>query len=284
MRTDMGMMDRQCMDLVDAYLENLRRTGDSPDQTICDRRAILERLDRDMKYGLGQVTPDELAAWLYRSDLSQNSKATYYRCLKSFYGFAFNPADPWLDGANPMATLPAVRTADSVPRAATDEQVREILTRAAEPWRTFAVLAAYQGLRSVEISRLDRQHVTERELFVVRGKGGRPRAHDTDPCVWEAVKDLRSGPVARRTDTGERATAHYVSVYTRDYFHRKLKVATSLHCLRHWYGTTIQREFKDVRVTQSMLGHRQLSSTMIYTQSTDAQQRAARATLPRFAG
>lgn len=270
-------------ELVDAYIEHLRITGDSPDQTMRDRRAILLRLHRELPFGLGQVTPKELADWLYRDELSQNSKATYYRCLKSFYGFAFDPADPWLGGDNPMAGLPPVRTADSVPRACTDEQLAEILTRAAEPYRTWAILAAYQGLRAVEISRLDREHVTEQQLFVVRGKGGRPRAHDTDATAWAAVKDLPRGPVARRADTGERATPHYVSVYSRDHFHRRLKVPVSLHQLRHWLGTTVQRQYRDIRVTQALLGHRQLSSTQIYTQATDQQQRQARATLPRFA-
>lgn len=274
--------DPQAMEIIDAYIEHLRQ-AQCTDQTMDYRRELLCRLDRELPFGIGQVYKTDLAKWLYRDEWSQNTKATYFRTIKSFYDWATDPAEPWLSGANPAAGLDRVRTADSVARAATDEQVREIMLRAAEPFRTWAMLAAYQGLRAIEISRLDREHVTQQQLFVVRGKGGKPRVHDTDPVVWAAVKGLRPGPIARHPETGQRASDHYVAVYTRDYLRRKLKIHTSLHPLRHWLGTTVQREYKDVRVTQRMLGHAQLSSTMIYTDATDEQQRAARATLPRFA-
>lgn len=270
------------MELIDEYIEHLRETGDSPDQTMRDRRAILTRLDRDLPYGVGQVSTEELRGWLYRDEWSQNTRATYWRCLHSFYKWAANPKDPWIS-SDPTAGMTAVRTADSVARACTDEQARTILTEAADPFRLWALLAAYQALRCCEISRLDRLDVNEQQI-IVHGKGGKLRAHDTDQAVWAAVKDLPPGPVARHPVTGERATPHYVSVYSRDYFQRRLKVPVSMHQLRHWFGTTVQREFKDIRVTQALLGHRQLTSTQIYTQATDAQQRAARATLPRLAG
>lgn len=280
MTTTSQAADDREMELIDAYIEHLRRASCSQ-QTLDGRREILTRLNRELTYGLGVVNPEDIAEWLYRDDWAQNTKATYWRALRSFYRWATDPADPWLSG-DPTENLEPVKTADSVARACTDEQLRTILTQAAQPFRLWAILAAYAGLRCIEISRLDREHVDERQLLVVRGKGGRPRAHDTDPAVWAAVKDLPAGPVAVDPRTGDRATPQYVSIYTRDYFERKLKVPVSLHRLRHWLGTTVQREYKDIRVTQRLLGHRQLSSTQIYTDATDEQQRAARATLPRF--
>lgn len=272
--------DPRGMELIDAYIKHLERSSDSK-QTPRDRRGILERLHRELPFGIGQVSSEDLAAWLYRPEWSQNTKATYYRCIRSFYAWASNPEDPWIDG-NPAARLPKVATAASISRACTDDQLAAILRKAPGPIRLWAIIAAYQGLRAGEIAGLDREHITERQLIVVRGKGGRPRSHDTDPNVWTAVKDLPNGPIARRLDNGKRASAHYVSAETRYYFHR-LGVPTSLHPLRHWLGTTVQREYRDIRTTQAILGHKSLSSTQIYTASTDEQQRAARATLPRLA-
>lgn len=272
--------DDQDMRIIDEYIEYLRQTQCS-EQTMDSRRRILGRLNHDMPFGLGRVSRDELAAWLYREGWSQNTQATYYRCLRSFYCWASDPADPWLSG-NPTDTLARVRTADSVARPCDTEHLRRILTEAAEPYRRFAILAAYQGLRAIEISRLDREHVDEQRLFVVKGKGGRPRVHDTDPYVWRALRDLPAGPIARHPETGERATASYVAVRSRDYFWRNMKIKTSLHPMRHWLGVTVQREYKDIRVTQKILGHRQLSSTQIYTDATDEQQREARSRLPRL--
>lgn len=269
------------MQVIEAYLEWLRRQQ-CTDKTIQERRLLLYRINRELDYGIGQVTHDELARWLYRPGWSQNTRATYYRGLKSFYGWASDPADPWISG-DPMAGQPRVTAAESIARACTDEQLRDILARAPEPYRTWAILAAYQGFRAIEISRADRQHFTERQVIVPLGKGNRPRMHDTDPTVWATVKALPAGPIARRPDNGERASAHYVSAET-SYQFRKLGIETSLHPLRHWLGTTVQREFRDIRVTMAVLGHARLTSTQVYTAASDQQQRAARATLPRFGG
>lgn len=267
------------MQLIDHYIRHLERSSDST-QTPRDRRGILERLNRELPHGVGQVSTEDLARWLYRPEWSQNTRATYYRCIKSFYAWASDPGDPWITG-NPALKLERVTSPPAVPRACTDEQLAGLIQQLPEPFRTWAVIAAYQGLRAGEIAGLDREHITERQLVVVRGKGGKPRAHDTDPTVWATVKDLPPGPIAWRSDNKKRASAHYVSAEARYHFH-KVGIPVSLHRLRHWLGTTVQREYKDIRVTQAILGHASLTSTQIYVQSTDEQQRAARSTLPRF--
>lgn len=266
-------------DLIAAYLEHLRRAGRS-DETLRGRREILYRLNRTLLYGVGQTDVEELRTWLYRDDLKQNTRYTYYMCLRSFYGWATDARDPWLS-YDPTEDLEPVTQAQGVPRPVTDEELRRILAEAAEPFRLWALIAAYNGLRCIEISRLDREHITEQQLFVVKGKGGRPRVHDTDPGVWAAVKDLPPGPIA--VIQGRRATAFEVSSNTALYFRYQLKMpGVSLHRLRHWLGVNIQRRYKNIRVTQAALGHRSLSSTQIYTDATQEEQRAARATLPRF--
>lgn len=273
-------VDPRDMEMIDAYLEHLRRAGRT-DETIRGRREILNRLNRTLFYGLGQTHVEELAAWLYRDDLKQNTRYTYYMCLRSFYGWATNPRDLWLT-FDPTEDLEPVAQAQGVPRPVTDEELRKILTEAAQPFRLWALIAAYQGLRCIEISRLDREHITEQQLFVVRGKGGKPRVHDTDPGVWAAVRDLPRGPIARLADGG-RASAFQVSSTAALHFRRQLKMpGVSMHRLRHWLGVNVQRRYKNIRVTQAALGHQSLSSTQIYTDATQEEQRAARATLPRF--
>lgn len=271
------------MELITEHLEHLRRAG-CTEATLRGRREILYRLNRDLPLGVGEATPAELRKWLYRDTWSRNTKATYYAALKTFYGWASDPRDPWLS-FDPMTDLEPCTRVRGRARPVTDEQLQKILTEAAEPFRTWALIAAYEGLRAIEISRLDREHITEQQLFVVQGKGNYPRVHDTHPDVWAAVKDLPLGPVARVPGSGERATPFYVSVQSAQYFRYGLKMpGVALHRLRHWLGSTVQRENRDIRVTMAMLGHKSLSSTQVYTDASDEQQRAARSTLPRFAG
>lgn len=269
------------MPLIDRYVEHLRQCESSP-RTVEDRRDILTRIDADLPHGLEEANADELAGWLYRDEWSLATKETYYAAIVGFFTRATDPADPWLS-FDPSRLLPhRPRAPRGVPRPVTDEQLRRILTEAAQPYRLWSTIAAYEGLRCCEISLLDREHVTEATLFVVRGKGGKPRSHDTDPLVWAAIRDLPPGPVARMPD-GQRASAQYISIRSAVYFRRNMNMpGVALHRLRHWLGVTVQREFKDIRVTQRMLGHESLQSTQIYTDASDAQQRAARSTLPHF--
>lgn len=271
------------MDLIDRYLDSLKARCSA--RTVENRRDILTRAHAALPCGLDQACAEELEAWVYQDKLKTSSRLTYLAALESFYGWAFDSRDPWLGGENPMLWMPAKpKPPRGVARPVTDEQLRRILTEAIQPYRLWALLAAYQGLRCCEISGLDREHVTDQRLYVARGKGGKSRWHDTHPDVWAAVKDLPAGPVAVDPRTGQRATASYVSIRTALYFRHILHMpGVSLHRLRHWLGVTMQATYRDARVTQEALGHEKLDSTQIYTRATVEQQRAARSLLPRLA-
>lgn len=272
------------MDMIDAYLEHLRRRSRSGSTaTITGRRDILVRLNRQLPFGLAQTCQEELEEWLHKPRKpawKQGTKATYWNCLRSFYTWAADPRDQWIN-ENPTLYMEPVAGVKGVARDITDEELWTILERG-EPWiQPLARLAAYNGLRDIEISRLDREHVTAQKLLVVRGKGGKPRMHDTDALVWPAVRDLPPGPIARKPD-GTRAGPGYISARASRIFQRDLGLeGVTMHRLRHWLGVRTQALYKDVRVTQEVLGHESLASTQIYTKATLAQQREARAMLPR---
>lgn len=269
--------------MITAYLESLRLLSRA-DDTIKLRRKVLTRVSRDLPYGLGETNVEELRAWLYRKEWGPGTWATYLVCLRDFYGWATNPRDAWLRGDNPALELDDVPKPEGYARPCSDDQLERILTESAEPYNTWAHLAAYQGLRCIEISRLDREHVTERVFNVVKGKGGRPRVHDTHPAVWDLIRPLQPGPVARLVRHGDRASADYISGRTAKYFTAMGLDGVTLHRLRHWLGVTTQRLYRDIRVTQAVLGHKSLQSTQIYTMASMEQQKEARSMLPRFGG
>jgi integrase len=266
------------MDMIEAYAEYMKFKSFSQ-ETIDDRTETLRRIRDDLPEGLASASRNDLEAWLHNDDFSPGTKSTYFKAIKGAYTFWADPDDPWMtfDPTIGMARPPRPR---GVAHPVEDDQLWELLERCRQPFRRWVVLGAYQGLRCCEIAGLDREHVTRERLYVVRGKGGQPRVHDTDPMVWDEVKDLPPGPVARRTD-GSRATAHQITNRAWEYFHETLGLNVSMHQLRHWLGVNTQRTYKDIRVTQAVLGHASLSSTQIYTEADMDQQRAARAMLPR---
>ncbi|GAA4681445.1 tyrosine-type recombinase/integrase [Phytohabitans rumicis] len=264
------------------YLDWLHDCRRRP-RTIEGRRAVLTRMDSELPYGLPLATTDELKAWIYRDEFCRNTLATYYGAARAFFVWATNPADPHLD-FDPSALLPQVTHARGLPRPVTDDQLTHVLTHAAEPYRTWSLLAAYGGLRCCEIADLHREHVTAEELTIVDGKGGKPGVVPTHELVWQAVADLPPGPIAW-TDKGTPASATYVSLTYALYLRRQLHMpGVGLHRLRHWYGTTVYQQTRDIRRTQELLRHSSLTSTQVYTLVTDEERQAAIQALPNLTG
>lgn len=267
------------VDMIDAYLDRLNDERRSPD-TIKLRRKILTKLHGDLPHGIAYACRDELEAWL-RGCESPNTQATYWVAMHAAYQFWADPRDPWLV-EDPTVGMTPYRFPKGRARPGSEQKLEIILTRGADPYRLWAIIAAYQGLRCLEIAGLDREHVTEERLIVVRGKGGRARVHDTDPLVWEAVRDLPPGPVARTPDGSRRATAAEVSKRANHHFQVTLGLeGLTMHMWRHRLGVQMQKLYKNIRVTQEALGHETLTSTQIYTDADLDELRAARAMLPR---
>jgi integrase/recombinase XerC len=272
---------RQRLDLVDNFLAHLRLTGASG-YTVESWGQILDRAHHDLAHGLDEAHGDELLAWLGRPGWSAATRASYRSALRGFYAWACDPGDPWLRD-NPAQWLPKVKRSRGVPKPVTDDQLAQILTTATGPVWLWALLAAYQGPRCIEIGRLNREHITE-QTTILHGKGDKRRAVPTHPDVWEAVRNLPSGPVARRRD-GSPSDGRHVSQTAVRYLHHVLCMpGVSLHRLRHWYLTNVLRICKDLRVAQELAGHASPDTTAVYTAVADEARAAAVSALPRLAG
>jgi integrase len=273
-------------DLIAEYARHLRSAGKAPRTTIRSRVQLLERLDRELPMGLELATIAELENWLAGPDdpgleWSANTRASYWQHCTQFYRWAADPKQPRLD-FDPSASLPRPRRPKGVPHPIRDEDLARLLTVAREPFKTYIKLAAFQGMRSGEISRLCRDHVDERETRIA-GKGDKVRVVPTHEQVWPMVKDLPAGPVAR-TIRGNPASPQYISGETGKYL-RALQIEGTLHWGRHWFATKLLLEEEEggaganLRTVQELLGHEDVSTTAIYTRVTSAQRRNAVAAL-----
>lgn len=259
------------LDLIEGYLAHLRSKS-AAKRTIESRRSTLARLHEDLPWGLDGANEDELTVWLWQDGWMLSTRDTYFSAMAGFYRWAAKKGHFDFD---PTAEMARPKPPRRIPRPCTDEQLQTILARSWEPYLLWSLLAAYEGLRCCEISRLHREHVTEQTLYVHSGKGGKPGVVPTHPVVWDAIKDLPEGPITDRDE-------HYVSVCTAHHYRRRLGLNISLHRLRHWFGTNIQKRYKDLRVTQEMMRHDHPSSTAGYTEVTSEQKSIAINLLPVF--
>lgn len=260
-------------DLIAGYLDYLRQLDRSP-RTINERARILATADGELPYGLDAANDGEVRNWLLRPHWSRSTKQTYYNALHGFYIWCTEVVDAL--ELDPTARIPRPHAPQGLPRPVTDDELQAVLTGAGQPYRLWALLAAYAGLRCCEIARLQREHVTEREILV-HGKGGYLATVDTHPRVWHALRHLPPGPV-------ERHTASYISARFGVHCREVLGLpGVTMHRLRHWCISRVQESTGDVRVTQQISRHRSLQSVMIYTHVSDERRRAAVFSLPAVA-
>lgn len=144
------------------------------------------------------------------------------------------------------------------------------------------------GLRISELTKLDRDKIDlERREFGVIGKGGRARvvflsirAADWVKIYLKARDDAFSplfirhkGHIEPTTpDSKMRLTPRSIQRMMKKYVRKiKLPVDATVHTIRHSFATDLLMAGADLRSVQEMLGHKNVSTTQIYTHVTNKQ-------------
>ena len=154
--------------------------------------------------------------------------------------------------------------------------------------RSILELLFSTGLRVSELVKLNHNQVNlDRKEFGVIGKGGRARlvfvsdrATDWIKRYLEKRKDRFSPLFIRYSgrvveeNNGEkmRLTARSVERIVKKYVRlARLPVDATVHTLRHSFATDLLTNGADIRSVQEMLGHKNISTTQIYTHVTNRQ-------------
>lgn len=192
--------------------------------------------------------------------------------LKFFYGTTLGtPAVVAL-----MSPLPQP---ERLPAVLSPEEVAELLACAPNLKAQTALSVAYgAGLRSSEVVRLKTSDI-DSDRMVIRieqGKGAKDRTAMLSPAV---LQQLRSWYRAARSKQqvrpgswlfpGQRGK-HLSSRQLNRLFHQAADAAgierrVCLHTLRHSFATHLLEKNTDIRVIQTLLGHKKLETTARYS-------------------
>lgn len=253
----------------------------------------------DVGGAISAATTEDIRRYLDRLEASGAKASTAARrlsALKQFFQFLYaeglredDPCEP-LRGPKKPKPLPKVmgevdvdRLLTTAKEAADEPDLTPFKRLRALRLRALLELLYATGLRVSELVSLPRAVVAANsEAFVVRGKGGRERLVPLTPIAKSSLTaylaaldaDGRRGP-SRFLFPADSAEGHL----TRQAFARDLKAlaaraglnakSLSPHVLRHAFASHLLAHGADLRTVQSLLGHKDIATTQIYTHVLD---------------
>ncbi len=233
---------------------------------------------------VSKIGPGDLKAYVeycYDSGLRMSSIARKIACMKSFFKYLHNHD---LISQNPALGLLFPRREKKIPRFLPLNKIDQLMEFPIKDFgdvRDRAILELFysSGARVGEIASSDIVNLDmERSMLKVAGKGARERMvfltetarHWLREYLKQRDEEYGSvdGPliINRR---GERITVrgifHIIEKRSRE---AGLMERVTPHVLRHSFATELLNQGADIRAVQEMLGHKNVSTTQIYTHTT----------------
>jgi integrase/recombinase XerC len=237
------------------YLRQVRRA----ETTVNHYVKLLRRMDREMPFGVATATKEEMESWIFTDRRSDTTVGHYVTVLRSFGTWATGPGERLNFCA--ADELPEISPDSKDIRPATEAEFAAI-RRLPAPWVDLYELAGLAGLRSIEISRIRRQDITETEMRIY-GKGSKWRTVPTNPDLWQRFANRPAGPLARDAKGVPLTNSQ---VFCRGWYHlHAAGFSVSMHQLRKRFAAAVYRASgHDIRLVQHLLGHASVATTQRY--------------------
>lgn len=260
------------LDVID-YAHWARNIRGLADNTITVRIDLLERLHAYIGIPLRDAEPGHLLRF-ERAAIAGRAPETRraYCChIRAFYRWAQTNRIV-TDDPSTMLTLPVVPR--HLPRPIEEDDLVLALAAARPKMAAILTLAAYAGLRCVEIAGLDWSDLRREQdgtvfIHVRHGKGRKERAVEVGQVVLRALHGYgvrRRGPMFYGED-GRPIDARSISASGNRFLARH-GVEATMHQLRHRYGTVAYELSHDLRLVQELLGHASPTTTAGYTRTS----------------
>jgi len=255
-------------------LDDMRMRKLKPKTQSAYLRAV-ERLSRYLKRSPDTATAEDLRDFqlhLVDAEVTPTSINNLITGLKFFYGTT-------LGTPKVMALMSPLHEPERLPAVLSPEEVAELLACAPNLKAQTALSVAYgAGLRSSEVVRLKTTDIdSDRVLIrIEQGKGAKDRTGLLSPALLEQLRSwYRAARIKKQVRPGSwlfpgQGGKHLSPRQLNRLFHQAADAAgitrrVSLHSLRHSFATHLLETGTDIRVIQTLLGHKKLETTARYS-------------------
>ncbi len=292
--------------LIDDFLEYLEIEKNCSKLTIRDYRHYLKVFEDWFYDVFPQKSMEDLDLGIVRQyrvflsnrvdekglTLKRVTQNYYVIALRSFLRFLIKNDYKTLEPSKIDLPKTESRSLKFLDRDQVDHLVTSIDTSKEEGLRDRSILELLfsTGLRVSELAKLNRDQINfERREFGVIGKGGRARVVFVSDRATEWIKRylearqdkfkplfIRYSGAVTEDNNGDkmRLTVRSIERIVKKYVKAaRLPVDATVHTLRHSFATDLLINGADLRSVQEMLGHKNISTTQIYTHITNKQLR-----------
>jgi integrase/recombinase XerC len=254
--------------LLPLHLDYLRMRNQRP-RSIRERRFAVMRANRRIGSPIAAVTRAQLEAWQAGLRLSPAGMHNEVVHVGQYIKWAATSGHRCDDPS--LALVRPRHIHQDLPRPMSDADVALAIQTAGQPERAWICLAAFCGLRCMEIAALTRDVIEMGPPASMRihGKGGKVRVVPLPGRVLSELLEAgmpRRGPLFHRMDGGVGApSASRVSGRINKHLH-SLGIDHTAHTLRHRFGTALYGRTRDPFLVAQMMGHRSVDTTRGYVQ------------------
>lgn len=244
-------------DLVDYLLWAASTKGLSAN-TLRVREAVLRKLTLVVGCPLRDVHPGQLLNWerLEVAGKAPQTRRAYVGHVSAFYKHLLRTR---VISDDPSVMLTRPKMPKPLPRPISEEDLRIAIDTASPKVAAMIVLAAYAGLRCMEVANLTWADITTVEgqhiVSVRHGKGDRDRMVPVGDYVVDMIR--RHGSKTRGAmflgRDGQQIQPHSVSQIINDHL-RRLQIPATAHKLRARYGTVVTHSSRDLALAAELCG------------------------------
>jgi len=171
-----------------------------------------------------------------------------------------------------------------IPLILTDEEVKKLLSvfnkRYISSHKNYLMckISLETGMRVSEVINLQVQDIdwNTGKTHIKEGKGKKDRIIYLNSNLLEELRELverletGSTGLVFPSRTGEKMDTNNLNRMLKTYGEKSgIEKHFTFHTFRHTYGTKLYKETGDIRIVQKVLGHSDISTTMIYTHLFD---------------
>jgi integrase/recombinase XerC len=254
--------------LLPLHLEYLQMRNHRP-RSIRERRLAVMRTRRRLVGPLSEATVETLKTWQHTiahlTPAGQHNEIVHtVQYLKWVIKDGYRADDPTNVIVRPR------NVGQQLPRPMSDADIGRALLAAEHPVRAWIALAAFCGLRCMEIASLTRTNVRDNQVPAVldiTGKGGKNRIVPLPARVlaelYAAGMPNRGYLWARMDGGAGPPTAGRVSERINKHLHAQ-GIPDTAHALRHRFGTILYRATHDPFLVARVMGHASTDTTKGY--------------------